>query len=244
MTSYLIIGATSAIAREFARLNADNSHFYLAARNKERLELLSKDLKTRGAHSINTYVYDAESSSSQENTLAEILKDGRHIDIILIAHGTLPKPEIALTEKHYIDQQIQINALSILQAINQCASHLALQREGCLAVITSVAGDRGRESNYLYGACKAMISTYLSGLRAELARKNIHILDIKPGMIDTPMTKNFKKSLIWSIPSQVANDIQLSITKQRSVVYSPFYWRYIMVILKLIPTWLFNKFNL
>jgi len=119
-----------------------------------------------------------------------------------------------------------------------------MQKSGTIAVITSVAGDRGRQSNYVYGSAKGMVSTFLQGLRNRLYRAGINILDIKPGFVDTPMTIDFKKGPLWVSPEKIAEGIVEAIDKQKTEVYLPWFWKFIMLIIKLIPESIFRKMKL
>ena len=124
------------------------------------------------------------------------------------------------------------------------AGHLAQQGSGTLAVIGSVAGDRGRKSNYCYGAAKGAVDSFLSGLRAELLSSNVNVLNIKPGFVDTPMTSEFKKGFLWRSADFVAGDIDKAVVKGKSVVYTPWFWRFIMLIIKCIPEVIFKRLPL
>jgi short-subunit dehydrogenase len=107
-----------------------------------------------------------------------------------------------------------------------------------------VAGDRGRYSNFVYGSAKAGLTAYLSGLRARLLDDGVNVLTIKPGLVDTPMTAEFDKSPIWASPEKVAKDIDKAIANRRSVIYSPWFWRPIMLVIRLIPDFIFKKLKL
>jgi len=235
MTKYFILGANSAIAREFSQLNAKNCTFFLAGRNLEKLKLQKQDLLCRDAKEVEICSYDANDGDTISQAVTLAFNKSKPVDIVLIAHGTLPKPNFDLSEDEYIREQIQTNAYSVIHAINKCAMKLAQQRHGTLAVITSVAGDRGRKSNFLYGAAKSMVTTYLQGVRAKLAGDNIQVLDIKPGMIDTPMTSDMQKGPLWASPDKVALDIDNAIKKRKDIIYSPGFWRVIMFLIKSLP---------
>jgi short-subunit dehydrogenase len=124
------------------------------------------------------------------------------------------------------------------------ANRLEAQQHGTLAVISSVAGDRGRQSNYLYGAAKAAVSTFSSGLRQRLAKSGIDVVTIKPGFVDTPMTQNLKKGALWATPDNVARGIVSAIDRRRSVVYLPWFWSVIMLAIKHIPEPIFKRIKL
>jgi decaprenylphospho-beta-D-erythro-pentofuranosid-2-ulose 2-reductase len=124
------------------------------------------------------------------------------------------------------------------------AKQLEQQGHGCIAVISSVAGDRGRQSNYVYGTAKGALSIFLQGLRNRLGKTGVQVLTIKPGFVDSPMTKDFDKGLLWVKPAMIAQGILRAIEKKKEVVYLPFFWRYIMLIIKMIPEKIFKRLTL
>ena len=129
------------------------------------------------------------------------------LNIILIAYGNLPNQENCEEDVSTTLDEIKTNAVSTIALLTEISKRLSKKKSGTIAVITSVAGDRGRASNYVYGSAKAMVSTFLSGLRQRLDKSNISVVDIKPGFIDTPMTKNYKKNFLWSSPEKISPKI-------------------------------------
>jgi decaprenylphospho-beta-D-erythro-pentofuranosid-2-ulose 2-reductase len=140
--------------------------------------------------------------------------------------------------------EISTNGLSVVALLTLVANQLEQQGHGAIAVISSVAGDRGRQSNYVYGSAKAMVSAFLSGLRQRLAKKGVHVITVKPGFVDTPMTAHLPKGPLWAKPEQVAKDIRRAIDKGQRIVYTPGFWRFIMLIIKHIPEFVFVKLKL
>lgn len=245
MKNILIVGATSAIATAYARLNTNReSTFYLLARNTEQLTLLQKDLEVRGANAVYTDTFDA----SKPETLAHIVDKAFDtiptIDTVLVAHGSLPNQTQCESDTDTLIRELNINATSTVVILTQIAARMETRQTGTVAVITSVAGDRGRQSNYVYGASKKMVSTYLQGLRNRLYKSNVHVVDIKPGFVDTPMTQEFDKNFLWASSNKVAKDIDKAINRQYQTLYTPFFWRYIMLIIKNIPESIFKKMSL
>jgi decaprenylphospho-beta-D-erythro-pentofuranosid-2-ulose 2-reductase len=118
------------------------------------------------------------------------------------------------------------------------------QKSGTLAVISSVAGDRGRQSNYVYGAAKGMVNIFAQGLRNRLFKSGVNVLTIKPGFVDTPMTAGFRKGFLWATPERVARDIVKAIAGRESEVYTPVFWRALMIPIRLLPEWLFKRLSL
>ena len=137
-----------------------------------------------------------------------------------------------------------VNALSAMAVAEAAATCLAQQGHGTLAVISSVAGDRGRASNYVYGAAKGALTRYLQGLRNRLAAAGVHVLTIKPGFVDTPMTAHLPKGALWATPERVADDIVRAIERRREVLYTPWFWRWVMAVLCAIPEGLFKRTRL
>lgn len=245
MMKVLVIGATSSIAEHCARIWANRGNaLYLVARNKERLNTISADLKVRGAAHTDTFYTDLNNMDSHELLLdsAETSLDG--IDTVLIAHGTLSNQkscEKSVEESH---EEIKTNALSTISLLTIIANRFEARRSGTIAVISSVAGDRGRASNYVYGSAKAMVTEFTSGLRQRLNKSNVDVITFKLGFVDTPMTAKFKKGFFWSKPTVVAAKIIKAIDAKKCEVYVPSFWWVIMTVIKAIPNKIFKKIHL
>ena len=239
----LIIGATSAIAESVARLYAiDGANLYLIARNEPRLTTMAHDLRVRGAASVVVTTFNVDDFSAHQTIIDKAYEALKTIDIVLIAYGNLPDQKAM--EKSAGDAIIacNTNAISVISFLTILANRFEESKQGTIAVITSVAGDRGRQSNYVYGASKAMVSVFLQGLRNRLYHSNVNVLDIKPGFVDTPMTAHIQKSgPLWAQPNEVAKDIVKAIEKKKNILYTPFFWRYIMLIICSIPECLFKR---
>lgn len=245
MQKVLIIGATSAIAEAVARRLAEQGErIYLLARNKEKLAAIAADLTIRGAESVNYAILDINNFYDHRQALDQAIDKLDGLDIVLIAHGTLPDQKVCENDFGVTLRELNTNAISTLSLLTRLADYMEQRKSGTLAVISSVAGDRGRQSNYVYGAAKGMTTIFLQGLRNRLQPSGVRVMTIKPGFVDTPMTKDFKKGLLWATPEQVAGDILKGIEKQRDVLYTPFFWRYIMLIIKAIPEKIFKKMTL
>lgn len=237
----VIIGASSLIAQESARLwAAKGCHFLLFARQKERLQSLAEDLKAQGAASVVVAPYDAHDFRDLK-PIGAINNTFKKIDILLIAHGVLGEQKVLEGDLARLEEMFRVNLMSYVYLLNELAPIFEAQKSGTLAVITSVAGDRGRRSNYYYGASKAAVNVLLQGLRARLSASGAHVVTIKPGMVDTPMTKNMKKGLLFARPQLVAKGIVDAIEKRKNVAYVPRPWALIMMIIRLIPESLFKK---
>ncbi|QBB71841.1 SDR family oxidoreductase [Pseudolysobacter antarcticus] len=245
MRRVLIIGATSAIAEATARLlAARGDSLFLVARDADRLQTIATDLGVRGAVRVATAtleVTDFDAHAAVINA-ASLALGG--IDTVLIAHGTLSDQIECQGSVDALRREFVINALSTMALLTPLANLLEAQGFGTLAVISSVAGDRGRQSNYVYGSAKAALSVFLGGLRQRLAKSKVNVLTIKPGFVDTPMTAAFKKSALWAQPAQIATGIVNAIDRGRSVVYLPWFWSIIMLIIRSIPEPIFKRLKL
>ena len=245
MKKILIIGATSAIAEATARIWAQRGdELFLVARNEERLNLMTKDLKVRGAPEVHSYCMDVNNFDQHLLMLDKAFGALRAIDIVLIAHGTLSNQKECEQSVDLTMQEIKTNALSAIALLTHLANRFEIQRSGTIAVISSVAGDRGKASNYVYGSAKAMVTTFTSGLRQRLHKSGVSIVTIKPGFVDTPMTAEFKKGFLWASPIKVGSLIVASCDKKNEEIYAPGFWWSIMLIIKLAPQNIFNKVQL
>lgn len=245
MSNILILGATSAIAKQTTRLFAADEHnLYLVSRNKNKLSSMKQDMLVRGAKEVNYESIDLADETQHEELIKRATETMGSIDIVLIAYGTLGKQKTS--EKNYANtlKELQINCLSVISILTIIANQFEQQGSGSIAVISSPSGDRGRQSNYVYGTAKGALSIFLQGLRNRLAKSKVHVLTIKPGFVDTPMTKDFKKGLLWVSPESISKGIYTAIKKKREVVYLPFFWRYIMLIIKSIPEKIFKHLSL
>ncbi len=245
MKKILIIGATSAIAEATARIWAQRGdELFLVARNEGRLNLMTKDLKVRGASEVHTYFMDANNFDQHLQMLDEAFVTLGAIDIALIAHGTLSNQKECEQSVDITIQEIKTNALSVIALLTHLASRFEKQGAGTVAVISSVAGDRGRASNYVYGSSKSMVTTFTSGLRQRLYKLGVSVVTIKPGFVDTPMTTEFKKGLLWVKPVAIAENVVQAIDKRKDEVYVPGFWWGIMTLIRLIPISVFKKISL
>ena len=246
MNKVLIIGATSAIAEACARVWAQRGdRVFLAARGAQQLQSVADDLRTRGAGFVGHRVFDATHFAEHAALLAEATQAMGGLDTVLIAHGTLSDQPRAQTDVAYALKEIEINGASVVALMTLAGEQLAAQGRGCIGVLSSVAGDRGRQSNYVYGSAKALVSAFASGLRQRLHKVGVSVVTIKPGFVDTPMTAHLPKGgPLWAKPEQVARDIVGGMDKGRSVVYTPGFWRLIMLIIKHIPEFVFVKLKL
>ncbi len=245
MRKVLIIGATSAIAQSTAKLFAQQKDaLFLVGRNAEKLEVIASDLKVRGASQVHYTDLDLNKCERHEDMLQQAESSLEGIDIVLIAYGTLDDQKECEQEYAKTKRALHTNFLSVVSLLTLLANKLEPQNYGSIVVISSVAGDRGRQSNYVYGAAKGALSIFLQGLRNRLQKSNINVLDVKPGFVDTPMTSDFKKGALWAKPKNIAKGIYKAIEKRKSVVYLPWFWSPIMTIIHYIPEPIFKRMKL
>lgn len=246
MKKILIIGATSAIAEATARrFAARGDALFLVARNAEHLRAIAADLAVRGAMRNATATLDAADFGAHEAVLDAAERELGGLDVVLIAHGTLSDQARCQASVESMRRELDVNAISTLALLTHVANRFEAQKRGTIAVISSVAGDRGRQSNYVYGSAKAAVTTFLGGLRQRLAKANVDVLTIKPGFVDTPMTAAIaNKGALWAQPDRIADGIVKAIDRRRNVVYLPWFWRWIMLVIRHIPEPLFKKINL
>lgn len=241
---FALFGATSAIGEQVARLfAAEGSRIFLAARDPARLEAIAADLKVRGAASVVTAAVDFDDLSLLPAVAERCAAEFGGIDALLIAYGTLPDQALASSDVEAAARAIHTNFTSPAALLDQLAPHM--RKGGTMAVITSVAGDRGRQSNYVYGAAKGGLSRYLEGLRHRLAPRGVRVLDVRPGFVATPMTAGLSNGgPLWAKPERVARDIRAAMRKGRSRLYTPGFWRLIMFAVRSVPEAVFHKTKL
>lgn len=245
MKKILIIGATSAIVKATARLWAQEGHsLYLVARNKEQLHKIAQDLKLRGAGEVHTQVLDLNDFDKHSALIQSAVQTLGQIDIVLIGHGTLGNQHACEDDFNLTLFEFNTNATSIISLLTHIANYFESRQQGVIAVISSVAGERGRQSNYVYGSAKAAVSVFMQGLRQRLYPSNVKVLTIKPGFVDTPMTREFKKGILWVSPEYVARKIDDGVKKAKNVIYVPWFWCGIMSIIRLIPEGIFKRVKL
>jgi decaprenylphospho-beta-D-erythro-pentofuranosid-2-ulose 2-reductase len=245
MLRILIIGATSAIAEATARRYAKHgARFFLCARNAERLNALAADLAVRGASNVITEIMDANDFNQHEVVIDKAIAEIQGVDIALIAHGTLDNQQTCERDFAAAMTALNTNAISVISLLTHLANRFEAQKHGSIAVISSVAGDRGRKSNYVYGTAKSAVSTFMQGLRNRLHASGVHVLTVKPGFVDTPMTAGIRKGLLWAQPESIATGIESAIARKCEIVYLPFWWRFIMAVVRLIPESVFKRLSL
>ncbi len=241
----LILGATSAIAHEVARLYARNgAALALAARDAGKLAANAADLRARGAAQVVEILFDAADFARHEAVIAEASDALGGLDTALVAYGTLPDQEQVATDAALAVEAFTLNATSVVSVLTILAGRFEAQGRGTLGVVSSVAGDRGRPSNYVYGAAKGAVSLFTQGLRARLAKKGVRVVTIKPGFVDTPMTAHVDKNPLFASSEAVGAMIYHAMRGNADVVYAPGFWRPIMAGVRAIPERVFKRMKL
>lgn len=237
----LIVGATSAIATAVGKIYASrNSAMFLVGRNEEKLTSLSEQFLQLGAARVGVFVTDLNNKASHDVMIETAVERLGDIEVALIAQGSMPsKTGLEMEVDEVLDSMVT-NTLSVVSVAHRVATVMRNQGKGSLVVLSSVAGERGRRSNYVYGSSKAALTAYCSGLRAEMAAHNVNVLTVKPGVVDTPMTQDKKVPLKANVDG-VAKDIVRATDQRRKTLYTPWFWRWIMLVVRNIPEWLFMK---
>jgi short-subunit dehydrogenase len=240
----VIVGATSAIAQEAAKLFArDGAHLFLIARSGDKLQAVADDLRVRGASQVEQYVADLTELDRHRSLLDAAATSLGSIDAVLIAHGTLPDQRECERDVQRAVREFVTNGLSTISLLILLGEYFERQRRGCIAVLSSVAGDRGRRSNFLYGSAKGSVSIFLEGLRARLSRAGVSVVTIKPGFVDTPMTASIPKNALFASAPAVGKRVYVAMKRGEGVVYVPAFWRWIMRGVKLIPERVMRRLN-
>ena len=233
----VVLGATSKIAQEFARLAAaDKKELLLVGRVPERLVIVAGDLAARGATTVDFVSADLADIASHPLLVNEVLEKMPNFDTVLLAYGTLGQQARAEDSAEYALSELTTNFTSAVSILTRLSAVLMQRRTGCIAVITSVAGDRARRSNYIYGTAKGALALFTQGLRAKLFSAGVRVLTIKPGPVFTPMTADLPGSHKFANPEAVARTIYREIEHgNRDILYVPGYWRWVMTVIRHIP---------
>jgi short-subunit dehydrogenase len=243
--AYLILGATSAIARATAQELAARGHpLTLAGRDLAELERDAADIRLRSGVAVFVTAFDAEDFNGHSEFLSQVVTQCGGLDGVVLAFGYLGEQLRAaqdFSESLAIIQRNYVGAVSIL---NRCAETLAEQGHGTIIAISSVAGDRGRQSNYIYGSAKGGLSVYLQGLRNAMFHRGVHVMTVKPGFVDTAMTYGMPGLFLVASPQSVASRILRAVEKKCNEIYLPWFWRWIMLIIRHVPEHIFKRLKM
>jgi short-subunit dehydrogenase len=241
----LIVGATSAIATETARAYAAHgARLFLTGRDGARLDGVAADLRVRGATAVETAVLDVTDRSRGPEVLESAWAAFGGLDVALLAHGVLPDQARCQASADETLAAIDVNFTSTVALLTPLANRFEASRTGCIAVITSVAGDRGRQSNYVYGAAKGGLDRFLEGLRNRLFRSGVSVVTLKPGFVDTPMTAGVRQGPLFASARRAGRAVHRAIERRRDVAYIPWFWRPIMAIVRALPEPVFKRLRL
>lgn len=240
----LILGGYSGIAQAVLNLLAkDGLKFYLVGRQIDKLNIVRDHILTLANCKVDVESFDLTRIEEHRDLLERVLKTMNGLDLLFVCYGVLPNQLELEQEPEKAFENYQVNAISAINFVSHAANYFEKRQSGTIAVVSSVAGDRGRKTNYFYGSAKSCLDTYLEGLRHRLYGKNVRVVTIKPGTVDTPMTAHLERKVLVASAEQVGKDIVRAIQKGTDVVYTPWYWKYIMWAVKCIPRKLFYRTN-
>lgn len=241
----LIVGATSAIATETARAYAaSGARLFLTGRDLARLDGVAADLRVRGAGAVETAVLDVTDLRRGPEVIEAAWAAFDGLDVALVAHGVLPDQARCQSSADDALAAIEVNFTSTVALLTPLANRFEAAGGGCIAVISSVAGDRGRQSNYVYGSAKGGLDRFLEGLRNRLFRSGVAVVTLKPGFVDTPMTAGLRQGALFATARRAGRAVHRAIEGRRDVAYIPWFWRPIMAIIRALPEPVFKRLRL
>ena len=242
----LILGAKSTIAQAIARRLAREGYgLILAARNSSQMEPFAADVKMRFKQEVGLVEFDALEWNTLSSFPDRLQREFGEFHLVVLVVGYLGEQGKAIRDTAEMQQILHTNFTGAALVLGHLANYLEEKKQPCGIIgIGSVAGDRGRQSNYLYGAAKGGLALFLQGLRNRLSATQVHVMTVKPGFVDTPMTEDLEGLFLVASPERVANDIVRAYSKKRDTLYTPWFWRYIMLIIKFIPERIFKHLKL
>jgi decaprenylphospho-beta-D-erythro-pentofuranosid-2-ulose 2-reductase len=240
-----VVGATSAIAVETARAYAEQgARLFLVGRDPGRLAAVAADLQVRGAALVETGLLEVTRVDRQAGVVEAAFTALGELDVALVAHGTLPDQARCQESVAETLRALEVNFIATVALLTLLANRFEEQRHGTIAVIGSVAGDRGRQSNYVYGAAKGGLQTFLQGLRNRLYRSGVGVVTLKPGFVDTPMTGHLPKNALFATARQAGRAVYRAVEAGRDIAYIPWFWRPIMTMVRSLPEAVFKRLRL
>jgi len=245
--AWLILGASSSIGRAFARLAAaEGADVLLAGRDMDDLARTAADVRSRTGRRVDVLRFDAEAVDDHAAFVADCISraEGAEELNVFLLFGTMPEQEEIDRDFALAQQTVQVNYLGAMSVLSRLAPHLEARGRGRVVVLSSVAGDRGRLKNYVYGSAKGALNLYLQGLRARLCRSGVTVTTVKAGFLDTDMSYGMPGLFLVASPAQCAAACLRLARKGREVAYFPFFWWLIMTIIKSIPERIFKRLNI
>ena len=241
----LIVGATSTIARALAaRLASEGATLHLVGRDDAETERIAADLTVRYGARTSWGHFEAEDYAAHASVVDEAIDSMGRLDGVVVSVGRLGEQPKAETDFDHAQRIIHSNYTGAASLLVLAANHLEKQESGFVIGISSVAGDRGRQSNYVYGSAKGALSLFLQGLRNRLNGSGVQVLTVKPGFVDTKMTFGKPGLFLVASPEHVAEDVLNALNKGKDVLYTPWFWRWIMLLIRAIPEPVFKKLSL
>lgn len=243
MPTALVLGASSGIGQAIARqLGSQAYDLVLAGRSPDALAAQARDLELRFGIRVTTHRFEALDFEHHRDWLdACVAETADGLDLLVLCYGVMAEEAEAARDASVAGHMIAVNLTSPVSLLDRAAEYFTARGGGTICAISSVAGVRGRIGNHHYGASKAGLSTYLSGLRVRLAREGVAVVEIRPGMVDTRMTFGLPGLVLLATPTRVARDVSRGIRRRRAVVYTPGIWRWIMLLIRHLPEFVFKR---
>lgn len=240
----LIIGASSGVGRETAHLFSRKGHNLIcASQDKEELRFLTSDLHIRYGGEATAVPTDLSDTDSVRKMLKSVYERYDILDCAIVTAGDMPPNQTPYWDENSLIHTTATNYIGIALVLNEVSRRMVEQHKGTIICLSSVAGDRGRERNFIYGASKSALTTYLEGLRMKTFRDGVRVVTIIPGYIDTPMSYGKVSGLLTASPQYAAKKIFSLLSNKKNVIYIPSVWRYIMFVLKSVPTLIFKRMS-
>ncbi len=241
----LIVGATSTLARAFAEeLAIRGANLILAARNLSEAEKIAADLRIRFGITASAAIFIAENYHDHQDFFKQVVTSNSTIDGVFISIGELGEQAKAQAEFSSAKTIIESNYLGVVSLLTHVANYFEDRKGGFIIVIGSVAGDRGRQSNYIYGSAKSALATFVQGMRNRLAKANVQVMTIKPGFMDSKMTFGKQGMFLVASPKTAAKAIYKALQAGELIVYVPCFWTIIMLLIRSVPERIFMRLKL
>src|SRR3989338_6249965 len=242
----LITGGGSAIAQQEAIIWANRGYsIFVVDKEEKKAQAVANDLRVKGAKAVWSLGIDLTDIEAIGIMQEKVQNKMGHVDILLVAQGYLGEQKLAESSTDEAEKKITTNFTGAAVIMELGAKGMAERKQGVIVAISSVAGDRGRKTIYAYGAAKGALAIWAAGMRHRLAGQGVVVVTVKPGYVITPMTAAIEqKGMMWATPEKVAGDIIRAVDKRKTVIYTPWFWRWIMLVIVCIPNRLLNKLSI